>query len=57
MEPTAQKEKATGEKEPATVLELGPMLYCGVSATQATETRSSPEIIPLMTSIGREDFL
>ena len=36
MELTDQKEKATGEKGPATALELG------VSATQATETGRDP---------------
>ena len=42
MELAAQKEKATGEKGPATVLELGPTLYRGVSATQAMETGRVP---------------
>ena len=42
MELTAQKGKATGKKGPATVLELGPTLHRGVSATRATETGRDP---------------
>ena len=39
---SSDKDRATGKKGPATELELGPMLYRGVSATRAINPSQDP---------------